>query len=200
MGGGDGSEQPTRPTPGLHTVGGRRRGDGGAEGGGDGGAEGGGDDGAEGGGGGGGGGGDGGGGAEGGACGVAAASLSPSADGSRPAQIASRSCFTCSGPAPLVRTCWEKELHSRMALRNGALVASSAPSSRCGLKRVTRPLPQQPPGRWRRQVHAVRTVRQAALVRVPRACRMCTPRASCPAPQVRTVRRRPACVSTAAAN
>lgn len=60
-------------------------------------------------------------------------------------EIDSRRCLICSGPAPLVRTCWQNELHSRMALRNGAFAASSAPSSRCGLKSVTSPLPQQPP-------------------------------------------------------
>ena len=69
----------------------------------------------------------------------------PSAGRSRPVQIDSKSCFTCSGPAPLERTCWQNELHSRMALRNGTFAASSAPSSRCGLKSVTSPLPQQPP-------------------------------------------------------
>lgn len=91
------------------------------------------------------------GGAEGGAGGAGdaepegVAACSPSAGRSRPVQIDSKSCFTCSGPAPLERTCWQNELHSRMALRNGTFAASSAPSSRCGLKSVTSPLPQQPP-------------------------------------------------------
>ena len=101
------------------------------------------------------------GGAEGGAGGAGdaepegVAACSPSAGRSRPVQIDSKSCFTCSGPAPLERTCWQNELHSRMALRNGTFAASSAPSSRCGLKSVTSPLPQQPPVMRR---CAVRTV------------------------------------------